>query len=83
MNVVGWFLHVLGVEPRTPSTAYNFWSGFGSDISEFAIVGAIWHGVNCQEDGCWRPGHRTTVEESGEHVKRCRKHHRTRHGRPA
>jgi hypothetical protein len=75
-------LHVLGVEPRTPSTAYNFWSGFGSDITEFAIVGAIWHGINCHESGCWRPGHRVTVEENGTHVKRCKRHHVARHDAP-
>jgi hypothetical protein len=52
-------LHVLGVEPRTPSTAYNFWSGFGSDIGEVGIIGGLAHMArarNCHVKGCWRIG---------------------------
>jgi hypothetical protein len=50
-----WFIdHILGA---TPGIANGLWGGFGSDIAEFAIVGAIWHGINCHEKGCYRPGH--------------------------
>lgn len=36
---------------------YNFWSGFGSDIGELAIVAALYRHVNCSTKGCWRLGH--------------------------
>jgi hypothetical protein len=40
--------------PGSPPN-YNFFSGFGSDLSEFTLlsiaVGA-WHAVNCHEPGC-------------------------------
>ena len=39
---------------------YAFWSGLGSDLGEFALVGAIWRAINCHEPGCWRPGHHVT-----------------------
>ena len=42
---------------------YGFWSGFGSDLEEFGILGAIGAGIyqlikkyNCHEPGCWRVG---------------------------
>ncbi len=55
MHLIGWFAdHVLGAAAG-PS---NFlWGGFLSCLSEFAVVGALWHGVNCHEKGCWRLGH--------------------------
>lgn len=74
------FLHFLGVEPRTPSTAYNWWSGAGSDVAELAIIGglvAIYRRHECHQDGCWLPGRHTVMDPAtGEHVLRCRKHHR-------
>lgn len=77
--MIGWFLHFIGVEPRQTSTAYNFWSGFGSDLMYFAVIGGFFHSMNCHEYGCWRPGMRVTVEPSGHHYRRCRKHHQERH----
>ena len=42
---------------------YGFWSGFGSDLTEFGIIGVISTGIyqlvkryNCHEPGCWRVG---------------------------
>lgn len=32
-----WFQHVTGID-APGSRAYNFWSGFGSDITEFAVL---------------------------------------------
>lgn len=69
----------MGVEPRSPSTAYNFWSGFGSDIAELAIIGGVWKLVNCHEPGCWRVGTKITMEDNGHHYRRCNKHHIQRH----
>lgn len=54
-----WLLHVLGVEPRAPSTAYNFWSGFGSDLGELALLGTVLGVVrhhSCHVKRCWRLG---------------------------
>lgn len=86
MNAWAVFLHVLGVEPRSPSTAYNFWSGFGSDLTELTaaavFIVAWWHKHNCQEDGCRRIGHHITVEDSGHQFRRCRRHHLIRHTKP-
>ena len=46
-----------------PGPYYGFWSGFGSDLEEFGILGGIAAGVyqlvkkhNCHEPGCWRVG---------------------------
>jgi hypothetical protein len=65
--VITWLLHVIGVEPRSPSTAYNFWSGFGSDIGEFTLVGLVGGLVrhkNCHSHGCLRlASHEVTTED--------------------
>lgn len=80
MNIWSGLLHILGVEPRSPSTAYNFWSGFGSDVGELAIIGGVWKMVNCHEVGCWRVGTKVTMEDNGHHYRRCGRHHALRHG---
>ena len=46
-------LHVLGIDDLS-GRWYGFWSGFGSDLGEFAIVAVVWHHLNCHEPGCWR-----------------------------
>lgn len=51
---------------------YGFWSGIGSDIGEFAILGVLWKKLNCHAKGCYRIGlHRV----SDGHFVVCRKHH--------
>src|SRR5260370_15978222 len=60
------FGHWLQVHTGTinePGPYYGFWSGFGSDIEEFGILGAVGAGIyqlvkkyNCHEPGCWRVG---------------------------
>lgn len=50
--------HWLGMDNES-GPIYAFWSGFGSDISELAIVGAVLGGYrkhNCHSKGCWRIG---------------------------
>jgi hypothetical protein len=72
-----WLLHWLAVHTGTVGETgpyYGFWSGFGSDLGEFALIGAIAGAarhVNCEVHGCWRLGrHRT---DAGHRT--CRKHH--------
>lgn len=74
MSVWGWFLHWTGTSDPS-SYWYTFWSGFGSDLGEVAIIGAIigaYRKHTCHAAGCWRI--------SKHHVEgtpwiTCRKHH--------
>lgn len=53
-----WLLHVLGVDNEA-GRWYAFWSGFGSDMSEVALLGALgalFKRHNCHERRCWRIG---------------------------
>ena len=77
---VWWWPHVwywIEVHTGTVNEAspyYGFWSGFGSDLGEVALLGAIaggWHKLNCEVKGCWRIGRHTTA--AGHCV--CRRHH--------
>ena len=70
---MGWLLHILGVD-NLSGRWYGFWSGFGSDIGEAAIVGGLMTMVrhrNCEVKGCWPLGRHATA--AGHRV--CRKHH--------
>lgn len=81
----GYLLHPLGVCVGNAHTVmlcrgYNFWSGIGSDIGEITIAGAVltsafgaYRHFNCEEPGCWRPGHHHP--EHGRPV--CRLHYHT------
>ena len=58
--------HWLGVHTGATNESgayYGFWSGFGSDLAEFGILGAVGTAIyqlvkkyNCHEPGCWRVG---------------------------
>jgi hypothetical protein len=51
-------LHWLGLDNGS-GAPYLWWSGFGSDLSELAIFGAVIGGYrkhNCHIDKCWRLG---------------------------
>jgi hypothetical protein len=66
-------LRILGVDDLS-GPWYGFWSGFGSDLTEFALIGALLSMVrahNCEVHGCWRVGRHVTA--AGQHV--CRRHH--------
>jgi hypothetical protein len=62
----GFLRHWLAVHTGTVNESgpyYGFWSGFGSDLAEFGIIGALTTGVyqlvrkyNCHQPGCWRVG---------------------------
>ena len=68
--------HVLGMD-NLAGGQYGFWSGFGSDLAEFGMLGALL-GVlrkhNCHRRGCPRVG-RHRIEGTDWVV--CRHHHPT------
>jgi len=74
--------HWLGIHTGTLNESgpyYGFWSGFGSDIAEFGILGAIATAIyqlvkkyNCHEPGCWRVG---THSAAGGQFLLCYRHH--------
>lgn len=58
---------------------YAFWSGFGSDLAEISILGAIGTAVyqlvkkfNCHQPGCWRIGNHPAA--AGQFML-CYRHH--------
>lgn len=68
-----WLLHVLGLDSAS-GPAYLTWSGFGGDVGDLAIAGALIAMVrrhNCEVRRCWRLGRHATA--AGHHV--CRRHH--------
>src|SRR6516165_2490120 len=74
--------HWLAVHTGTVNESgpyYGFWSGFGSDIAEFGIIGAVATAVyqlvkkfNCHQPGCWRVGNH---EAAGGQFFLCWRHH--------
>ena len=76
------FGHWLQVHTGTvnePGPYYGFWSGFGSDLTEFGIIGAVSTGVyqlfkkyNCHQPWCWRVG---THPAAGGQFSLCYRHH--------
>jgi hypothetical protein len=93
IGIAAWVLyahtvdHWLAVRTGTvnePGPYYAFWSGFGSDIAEFGVIGAIGTGVyqlirkyNCHEPGCWRVGNHPAA---GGQFLLCYRHHPDFHG---
>jgi hypothetical protein len=73
---MGWLLHWLAVHTGTidePGPYYGFWSGFGSDLGELALLAAVatfWRKHNCHQSRCWRLG-RHTVDGTPW----CNRHH--------
>lgn len=68
-----WFLHWTGSD-NVSGPQYGFWSGFGSDIGEVTLVGAVLAAArhkNCHVKGCWRLGH---IDPDHGHPA-CRRHH--------
>ena len=64
---------------------YAFWSGFGSDLAELSLLGAIGTAVyqlvkkfNCHQPGCWRIGNHPAA---GGQFMLCYRHHPDYRGR--
>jgi len=78
---VTWLLHWLAVHTGTVNESgpyYGFWSGFGSDLGEVAIVGGLLTMVrkhNCHQRHCWRIG-RHLVDGTPW----CNRHHQAARG---
>lgn len=73
LAIWNWFLTATGSN-NTSGVQYGFWSGFGSDLTEFAILGAIFSTYrhhNCSVKGCPRLSHH---EVEGTTFKTCHKH---------
>jgi hypothetical protein len=77
-SVNGWLAVHTGVVDE-PGPYYAFWSGFGSDIAELGIIGAVATGVyqlvrkyNCHQPGCWRVGNHPAA---GGQFYLCYRHH--------
>jgi hypothetical protein len=93
-TIVLWIIHSrhagywLQVHTGTINEAgpyYGFWSGFGSDLEEFGILGAVGAGIyqlikkyNCHEPGCWRIGQHPAA---GGQFLLCYRHHPDYQGR--
>ena len=78
-RLVGHWLEVHTGTVNEPGPYYGFWSGFGSDLTEFAIIGTIATGVyqlvkkyNCHHPGCWRVGNHPAA---GGQFSLCYRHH--------
>jgi hypothetical protein len=82
--VGNWLTVHLGLDDLSGSW-YGFWSGFGSDLAELGLIGAVATGVyqivrkyNCHEPGCWRVG--THPAANGQFLL-CYRHHPDFNGR--
>ena len=76
---LGYWLQVHTGTVNEPGPYYGFWSGFGSDLGEYAIVSSVLAGVyhaarkgNCHAHRCWRIGSLPVADG----YKVCKKHHR-------
>lgn len=69
-----WLFHILGLD-NLGGPWYGFWSGFGSDLSEVVLIGALYQLFrkhNCHVKGCWRVGRHPV--DGTDHIV-CRRHH--------
>jgi hypothetical protein len=78
-RLMGHWLQVHTGTVNEPGPYYGFWSGFGSDLAEFSILGAVGTAVyqlvkkyNCHEPGCWRIGNHPAA---GGQFLLCYRHH--------
>jgi hypothetical protein len=84
-RLVGYWLQVHTGTINESGPYYGFWSGFGSDLTEFGVLGAIGTGVyqlikkyNCHEPGCPRVGR---YPAAGGQFLLCYRHHPDYQGR--
>ena len=82
--VADWLQVHTGIVNET-GPYYGFWSGFGSDLTEFGIIGAVataayqlFKKYNCHHPGCWRVGNH---QAAGGQFSLCYRHHPDYQGR--
>lgn len=74
---MNWLAHIIGIDNATGRWEL-FWSGFGSCLTEFALLGGLatlYRRHTCHVDSprfCWRPGVHAV---SGTPYRTCKKHH--------
>jgi hypothetical protein len=85
LRLVGHWLQVHTGIVNEPGPYYGFWSGFGSDLEEFGILGVIGAAIyqlvkkyNCHEPGCWRVGNHPAADGQ---FNLCYRHHPDFQGR--
>ena len=76
--MIEWINHFLGLD-NLSGPYYGFWSGIGSDITEFGILGGLimmYRKHNCEIHKCWRIGRHQWLDSSnGTTHNLCRIHH--------
>ena len=70
------FLEITGTS-NEGGLWYGWWSGFGADLTEFAIFAIVWRKINCHAKGCFRVG---MHHVDGTPYTTCRKHHPVHRG---
>lgn len=78
--VWSWILVVTGIKASSSPYWYNFWSGFGSDVGEVVLIGALVGVIrhhNCHVKGCWRLGAHPVYRPDGTPTpyRTCKTHH--------
>lgn len=71
---VHWLSHVLGLDDVSGAW-YAFWSGFGADLGEVAILTglySVYHRHRCHVHRCWRLARRHV---EGTTLVTCQRHH--------
>lgn len=83
---VWWWIEVHTGTVNEPGPYYGFFSGFGSDLGEYAILTAVAHGVylhwshiNCHEPRCLWVGKYPAADGA---FKYCHRHHPDFGGKP-
>ncbi len=78
-RLVGHWVQVHTGTVNEAGPYYGFWSGFGSDLEEFGILGAVGAALyllvkkyNCHEPGCWLVGNHPAA---GGQFNLCYRHH--------
>jgi hypothetical protein len=66
VDFLHWLTHFLGADDAEGHW-YNFWSGFGADLGQVALFGAvigIYRKHNCHVHRCWRIGKQPVIGTS-------------------
>jgi hypothetical protein len=76
VRTIWWWIEVHTGTVNESGPYYGFFSGFGSDLSEIALLGFIigmYHRHNCAVPHCPRIAHKK-FEVEGTHQRTCHKH---------